>query len=208
MNRRFPSLPASIVGVFLTLAALSGCATVDQKITLDYTPTKQSLGKQSGDISVARLDPPSATKNSQGEWIIGTINNVHGVPQANILSDRSIGEWISAALLLELKRSGFTSAYATSTPPSGDRGILITDINAFLNINQGTVSDEIKHELKFNVDVFLKGVKVKTFSVAARDSTTVPLSASPEEDARIMRHSLQDAMQQVIPEIIALTNKP
>lgn len=207
MNMRFPHLTTSLVVALFALSALAGCATVDQKIALTYTPTSQPSVKQGGEISVARLDPPSATRNSHGQWVIGTINNVHGVPQANILSDRSIGEWISAALLLELKRSGFTAAYATSPPPSGDRGILITDINAFLNVNQGTISDEIKQELRFNVDVFLKGVKVKTFSVASRDSRTVPLSASTEEKELIMLHSLQDAMHQVIPEIISLTGK-
>lgn len=194
-----------LAGLFIAL--LSGCATVDQKINLNYTPSERSFGRNSGEIAVVRKDSPADKKNSKGEWIIGSINNVHGVHQADLLSDRKVGEWITDALLLELKKAGYTATYTTDLLAGNASGILISDIKAFLNVNKGTVSDEIKHELKFNIDIFLNGLKAKTFTVSSRENKTVPLSASKEDKEKIMLQALQDAIQQIIPEISSLTGK-
>lgn len=206
MNTRLPILPALLLLGFVALL-FSGCAMVDQKISLTYTPVERSFGRHSGEIAVSRVDTTSPARNSKGEWIVGSINNVHGVHGADILSVRSLGEWITEALLLELKHAGYTVTYTAATLPSGvPAGIVITDISAYLNINKGTVSDDAKHELKFNVDAFQNGARKKTFTVASRDSKTL-LSASKDDQERIMLQSLQDAMIQIIPEIIALTGQ-
>jgi hypothetical protein len=205
MNTRLPGLSALLLWGFVALF-FSGCAMVDQKINLAYSPTDRSFGRHNGEIAVSRGDTASPARNSKGEWIVGSINNVHGVHGADILSDRSVGEWITDALLLELKHAGYTVTYTATLPPGVPAGIVITDINAYLNINKGTVSDDVKHELKFNVNAYLNGARVKTFTVASRDSKTL-LSASKEEQERIMLQSLQDAMLQIIPEIVALTGQ-
>jgi len=197
-------MKACIPGVLLALSLLSGCATVDQKIGLNYAPSERPFGQQSGEITVSRVESHPQAKNSKGEWIVGSINNVHGVHLADILADRSLGEWITDALLLELKHAGYSVTYAATLPPDAPRGISISNINISLNLNKDTVKDVTKQELKFNVDLFLKGAKVKTFTVASRDSKTV-ISASREDLDKIMLQSLQDAMLQVIPEITALT---
>lgn len=207
MSTRKLYLPIILLVGFIALSGLPGCATVDQKISLSYAPVESSFGQHSGEIVISRVDPPSPARNSRGEWIIGSINNVHGIHQADLLSDRSLGEWITEALLLELKHAGYTANFNATLPPGTARGVLVTDINASVNVDQGTVSDEVRHELKFNVEVFLNGAKVKTFTLASRDNKTVPLSISKEEKEKIMLQSLQDTMQQIIPEIIALTDK-
>lgn len=207
MISRSVSLPAILLWGFIALSLLSGCATVDRKIMLGYAPIDRPFGVQSGDIAVSRVDPPSPARNSKGEWIIGSLNNVHGVRQADILSNRSPGEWITDALLLELKKAGYSVTYSAPLPANTPRGVVISDINAFLNVKQGTVSDETRHELRFNADIFLNGAKAKTFTVTSRDGKTLPLSASTEELERTMLQSLQDAMRQIIPEIVALTGK-
>jgi hypothetical protein len=200
------SLPIILLGGLIALSALPGCTTVDQNIALRYAPIDRPYGQHSGEIVISRIDPPPA-RNSKGEWIIGSINNAYGIHQADLLSDRSLGEWISEALLLELKHAGYTVISAAALPPGAPRGILISDIKASVDVNQGAVTDEVKHELKFNVDAFLNGSKVKTFTMASRDNKTVPLSISVEEKEKILIQSLQDTMQQIIPEIIALTDK-
>ncbi len=191
----------------LTLAALGGCAVVDQKIGLNYARPGDSLVKHSGSISVTRIAPRPTTRNSLGEWIIGSLNNIHGVHQADLLSDRSPEEWITDALLHELRQAGYTATYAETLSPAAARGLAITGISSFLAVNRGAVSADTRHELKFNVEVFLNGDRVKTFTVAAHDDRTVPLNASIEEKERIMLQSLQDAMQRLIPEIAALIDK-
>ena len=201
------TVPIVLLVVLLTLSGLSGCATVDQKIGLNYAPTDRFFGRHSGDITVSGIEAKNISKNSKGEWIIGSLNNVHGVHQADLLSDRSLGEWITEAMLLELKRVGYSVTYAAKIPSSTARAILVDDINSFLNINQGAVSAEVKQELKFNVDIFLNGFRAKTLTVASRDNKTLPLSSSKEDKEKILRQSLQDAIQQVIPEITALTDQ-
>ncbi|MEI6209121.1 MAG: hypothetical protein WCP20_20270 [Desulfuromonadales bacterium] len=198
-------LPLFLYLVML-ISFLSGCATIDQKINLTYKPLDRSFSRNSGEVFVSRIDTDAPLRNSKGEWIVGSLNNVHGVRQADLLSDRSLGEWITDALLLELRQSGYTATYAAPLPAGAARAIVISDINAFMNVNKGTVSSETKHELKFNSDITLNGQKIKTLSIATRDSKTVALNVSREEKERIMLLSLQDAMQQLIPELIVLSN--
>lgn len=192
---------------WMVLAGLGGCATVDQKIGLTYARPDHSLVRHSGEITVTRGASRPAVKNSAGEWIIGSLNNVHGVHQADLLSDRNPEEWITEAMLDELRQAGYTVTYAEQLPAVVARGIAITGIRVFLDVNKGVVSADTKHELKFNTEVFLNGDKVKTFTIASRDDRTVPLNASQEEMERIMLQSLRDAMQQIIPEIITLIDK-
>lgn len=200
--------PLCIPACCLALAGLGGCVIVDQKIGLTYARPDHSLVRHSGEITVTRVAAPQpAAKNSAGEWIIGSLNNVHGVHQADLLSDRSPEEWITDALLHELRQAGYTVNYAEPLPAAVARGIAITSINTSLVVNKGTVTADTKHELKFNVEVFLNGNKVKTLTVASRGDRTVPLDASREEKETIMLKSLQEAMQQIIPEIISLIEK-
>jgi hypothetical protein len=206
MNLRIPSLPALLLGSAIVISGLAGCATVDQKIALNYAPVERPLGRHSGEIAVSRTDTRPYARNGKGEWITGSLNNVHGVHRADILSDRSLGEWITDALVLELKHAGYTAISTASLPATAPAGVLITDINVSLNVNKGTFSDDARQELKFNVDVFLSGVKVKTFTVASHNNSTF-LSTSPEDEERIMLQSLQDAMRQIIPDIIAQIEK-
>jgi hypothetical protein len=172
---------AVILASCLALFWLGGCTIVDQKIGLNYARNYDSLVRHSGDISVTREATKSAVKNSRGEWIIGSLNNVYGVHQADLLSDRSPEEWITDALLHELRQAGYTVTYAESFPAAVARGITISNINAFL--------------------------VVKTLTVASRDNRTVPLDASKVEMERIMLQSLQGAMQRIVPEAMTLIDK-
>jgi len=198
------SLPLCLV---ILISLLSGCATVDQKINLTYKPVDRPFGRNSGEVVVSRSDAVSLLRNSKGEWIVGSLNNVHGVKQADLLSDRTLGDWISDALVQELKQAGYTAIFSAQMPAGAIRAVVINDIEVFMNVNKGTVSADTKQELKFNVDIILSGSKIKTLAIASRDNKTLPLSASQEEKERIMLQSLQDAMQQVVPELIVLFNK-
>ena len=198
------SLPLCLV---ILISLLSGCATVDQKINLTYKPVDRPFGRNSGEVLVSRSDTVSLLRNSKGEWIVGSLNNVHGVKQADLLSDRTLGDWISDALVQELKQAGYTAIFSAQMPAGAIRAVVINDIEVFMNVNKGTVSADTKQELKFNVDIILSGSKIKTLAIASRDNKTLPLSASQEEKERIMLQSLQDAMQQIIPELIVLFNK-
>jgi hypothetical protein len=196
-----------IPAVCLALAGLGGCAVVDQKIGLTYARPDLSLVKHSGDITVTRAAPRPAAAISFGEWIIGSLNNVNGIHQADLLSDHSPDEWISDALLYELRQAGYTVSYAEKLPATVTRGLAVTGINTFLTVSKGVVSADIKQELKFNVEVYVNGHMLKTLTVASHNDRTVPLNASQKEKERIMLQSLQDAMQQTIPDIIALIDK-
>jgi hypothetical protein len=207
MKISFLLRPAVFLVNCAVLAGLSGCATVDQKVGLNYARQDDSLVRHSGNIYVTRGVPSRAAKNNNGEWVIGSLNNVHGVHQADLLSDRSPDEWITDALLHELRLAGYTVNYVESFPAAVARGIAITNITVFLNVNKGAVSADTRHELKFNTEVFLNNDKVKTFTIASRDDRTVPLNASQEEKERILLQSLQEAMRQTIPEIITLIDK-
>lgn len=200
-------IAAYIMAGLLIVNGLTGCAAVDQKISLNYTRHNDSLVKHSGDITVSYVESKPVAKNRAGEWIIGSLNNVNGVHQADLLSDRSIGEWVSEAVIQELKQIGYTVSSTSSLPAADARGIVISDISELLNSNKGALSTATRHELKLHATVYLNGIKTKTFTVASRVDKTLPLNASKEDLEKIMLHSLQDAMLQVIPDIIVLIDK-
>ena len=120
-------LPIILMGGLIALSGLPGCTAVDQNIALRYAPVDRPYGQHSGEIVISRVDPLAPARNSKGEWIIGSINNVHGIHQADLLSDRSLGEWISEALLLELKHAGYTVINAPALPPGAARGFIISE---------------------------------------------------------------------------------
>jgi len=191
----------------LSLVCLGGCAALDQKIGLNYASPEQALVKHTGNITVIRVDPKDASKNSRGEWIIGSLNNANGVHQADLLADRSPAEWISDALLIELRQAGYTANYADLLSATTVHALAITEIHVVLAIDKGIVSADTRQELKFNVEVLRNNDKLKTFSVAARDNRTLPFNASQADQEGIMLKSLQDAMRQIVPDIIALIDK-
>jgi hypothetical protein len=207
MKFRHPLLPAIFFAGIVSLSILSGCATVDQKIALSYSPTERSFGRHDGEIFVSRAEPAPSERNSRGEWIIGSINNIHGVHKADLLADRSLGDWISDALTLELKKAGYTVIYKPVIASDAPLGIQISEINAYMNAGKGLVSMDTRQEMKFTVDLFQRGVKTKTFTVASRNNQTFALAASKEDKEKIMLQSLQDAILQIIPEINSLTDK-
>jgi len=207
MKSRHPLLSSILFVVVVSLAALPGCAVVDQKIALNYSPTERSFGMHDGEITVARSGTEPSDRNSKGEWIIGSLNNVHGVRQADLLSDRKLGDWISDALSLELKKSGYRVSCRPTVPDDVLLGVQISDITAYLNVSKGLVSTDTRQELKFTVDLIQRGVKSKSFAVASRNTQSFALNASIEDKEKIMLQSLQDAMLQIIPEINALTDK-
>ncbi len=190
-----------LLGTLLMLATLSGCAAIDQKIAMNYAPVDGALGRQEGTIVVSRIDSVPAVRNGRGEWIVGSLNNVHGVHGADLLADRNQGEWVTEALLLELKHAGYRATYQSPLPPATPFGIQLGNIRAFTDVNRGIFSSEIRQELKFNVELYRNGALIKSFAVASRTRQTVPLSASAGECDTIMLRALQDAMQQVMAEV-------
>jgi hypothetical protein len=196
-----------ILACLTTLTGLGGCAAVDKKISLNYSRHNQSVVKHSGEVTVSLIESKPFLKNSYGDWIVGSLNNAYGVHEADLLADRTLGEWITEALLHELRQAGYTTAATAVLPASAAHGIIISDIDVVLHINKGVFSTDTRHELKFNVSIFRNGIKTKTFSVASRDDRTVPLTASKEELEKILLQSLQDALQHITPEIFTLIDK-
>lgn len=193
--------------LLLTAATLlfAGCATVDQKISLNYSQLDRPFGRHNGTVIVAIPPSKASTRNEKGDAIVGALNNANGVHKANILADHTFEEWIGEALLRELKVLGYAASLRTQLPGDAQHGILVSNILISLDVNKGVVSDDSKQQMKFNVDLFSKGIKIKSFTVASSDSRTIPLSASKVELEKIMKSSLQEAILQIIPEIIAMT---
>jgi hypothetical protein len=106
-----------------------------------------------------------------------------------------------------LKHAGYTATLKPSITDDAASGIRISDIFVAVNVNKELVKATIKQELKFNVNLYLNGVRTKTFAVASRNNQTLAWSASAEENENVMFHSLQDAMKQILPEIIAQSDK-
>jgi len=190
--------------LLLLTTLLNGCSVVDQKIVLNYAPLEKTFSRQNATITISRTDPGQPVK-AGNDWIVGALNNVYGVRQADLLANRSTADWVTDALLFELKRIGYNVHPVKAIPAETRYAIHLSEINAFMHITRGNVSCESKQELKFNVDLYLNGVKTKTLSVLSQDNQTLPMKISKEKKEKIMSASLQDAMLQLLPEITAFT---
>ena len=126
------------------------------------------------EVVVSRSSARPPARSAAGDWVIGSLNNTYGVHQADLISDRSIDEWVTEALLYELRQAGFSAMYVERLPPTAGRGISITDITVVLNENKGIFSADTKHELRFNVEVFLNG---------ARSADPMPQASRPDSIA-------------------------
>lgn len=194
---------------FMLIAAtvlLAGCATVDQQISLNYNQLEKPFGRHNGTVVVAIAPSKSGSKNEKGDTIVGALNNANGVHKANILAANTLEEWIGEAILKELRVLGFSAEIRLQIPADAPNGILLSNLLLSFNVNKGIVTDDAKQSLKFNVDLLAKGAKIKTFTVSSSDNRTIPLYASRRELEQIMGSSLQEAILQIIPEIIALTS--
>lgn len=191
--------------IIFWMVIFAGCATVDQKISLNYSQVDRPFGRHAGAIMVVVSPAQKTVKNSMGEIVIGTLNNANGVHKADIIANRSYEEWVSEGIMRELQVLGYSASLRNKLPPDLQNGIHISNILAALEVNKGITCDDTKQQLQFTVELFAKGEKVKTFTVASNDRRTVGLSASNTELEKIMRSSLQEAMLQIIPEIIAIT---
>src|SRR5512141_310636 len=140
MTSRSLIMKKIILAGCVMLAVLPGCTMVDQNITLRYAQLDRAFGRQSAQIFVARVDPVGSVRNNRGEWIIGSLNKVHGVHQADLVSDRSLGVWISDALILELKHAGYAASQVPALPADAANGILISGIRSYLDTDKGLVS--------------------------------------------------------------------
>lgn len=190
------------------LAALTACSATDQSIRLAYAPLDHSFGRHSGEIVVSRQETPAPQRTATGEYLVGAFNNVHGVPQADIRAAVTPGEWMAEALTLELKQAGYSATLAPQPPATAPRAVVLTNIRCYLNVNSGLVTDEARQELRFEVDLLRNGSRIKSFSIASRDTKTVPFSISRQELEQMLLQSLQDAMHQIVPAVIAELERP
>ena len=196
-----------LIGIIAALA-LSGCAaTTDQIVAMNYNhaPEDSMIGRRNGAVIVSCLDPAPSTQNNRGEWVVGSLNNAYGVHEADIVANRHQGEWVTEALILELKRVGYLATYKTPLPDDVEFGVQISEIKSFINVDRGIFSSDIEQKLKFNADIIINGNRIKSFSVAANSTKTTPFRASEEENHSVMLQTLQSAMRQVMSEILAQT---
>lgn len=204
MKTRFPSPFPFLAATLFALTLLAGCAAVDRNVSLSYAPPERPFGRQESAVVVTQIES-AATRNGRGEWLVGSLNNVHGVHEADLLADRDPARWIGEALILELKQEGFGVIAATRLPADAPLALRLGGIKTNVAVNRGLVSSVITQELKFGVELFSRGTLIKNLTVALRSSQTVFLTPSTQELESVMLQLLQDALQQVMAEVNAQT---
>jgi hypothetical protein len=182
---------------------ISSCAFVNRNVDLTYEKIVNA-GGGSGIVFVAKpVEVHNLPKNPEGLLIVGSANPVAHIEglTGSILIPDNIGNWVVDALRQELSTSGYTVKPVLTLPRNTTKGLEVTVLGINDKLKTGFFSATLSVDLQFSVEIFKNGNKIKSLKTSGRgEEATSTLSASVWGSC--LRKALQNAMQQVIPQII------
>lgn len=197
---RFQKLAVLLVA----MAALSGCAFVDQKVDLPYSKPPASLIPNRKPILVARPDDGSLNRKGTRYVVVGKVKNGYGMTTADVVSENSVSDWVAGALKSELDAAGFEATLVERLPTKMERGleIYIDAVSVEPDLGFFTVGD-LSH-VKLLVRVWKGSHKIKEFRVQSYGNPRHFVTGWASNKARSLETALKECVQNVVTEIISL----
>lgn len=198
----------SLIVFFLFLT--SGCAYVDQKVTLTYSQIKAAQGGH-GTLFIAKPVDKLSNKRKGESLIIGDIVNGYGRQKtADLLTDDNVGDWLVSAYIAELNYAGYHVRTVHDFPSDFSKGIQITvnqlfvatDVPPYFSLRALDITG-IKNitSLSFYIDVYRDSIKIGTVKVDAKGKIDA-FGVTAKEKGLSIKKALESAMRESVPEII------
>lgn len=198
-RRRLPLWAVLVAGIWL----MSGCAFIDQKLSLKYTPQGSATPLGVADrVLLTKVDLEGSMQRKENAVIIGNVKNGYGVKTADAVTEHKIDDWILGALAAELQRRGFLVRRVETFPAEYDAGARVTVRRLWVEQDPGFWTVGAITDLSFALELYSKGDLVKKVVVSAKgDSRSMMgLSAQKEES---LEKALRAAMEQASNEIVS-----
>lgn len=183
-------------GVLLA-GLVSGCATMDQKVSILYEPTiKARLG--SGDLYVATSADQSGTA-ANVQWVVGSVKDTDGNKVGDILSPTAPVAVIRDALTQELTAAGYS--VTTGPLPAGvTKGVVISGATIELGETTSIVKAEARGKVSITLDLWKNGRLFRKLSYESGFSDF----AVKDRDLLLpglLQKGIQDILSRAVPEI-------
>ncbi len=189
---------------FIGLLSLNGCARYAHNVSALYEP---SAGIYGGTGEVYVIIPESQqTQSSDVKWGIGKITDGDNMKIDDVVSPRSPAEIIQAALVLELKKGGYT---VTPTTKHHDGEQQVIDITkAEIKLEQVSALADLKATCRVLVgmDVFKNGKMVKRLQYESESSKT-DVKDRDFLAKSVLEEALQSIMLKATPDLHGLFKK-
>jgi uncharacterized lipoprotein YajG len=182
----------------LPLLFFSGCAYVDQTISLKYQNSKPFVKNKSETVSIMINSKTELEKNSQDLWIIGSLNNQDGMQQAEILTSDNPHGWIEQALTHDLSASGYQVSNNPVNNALSDLSIIVSDINMSLNLNRHKEYTDVNCIFKFDAELSKTAQSKRNLALVVQENKRYQGRLSREAKEEIMNNALRDAVRRVL----------
>jgi hypothetical protein len=184
------------------LLSCGGCATnVNLK---DFQPASGVTGG-SGAVAVAPPTGPVLEKSSDGTDVIGDVKDGYGTTTAVVTTHDSVPQWVSDAIVQELRATGFAPVVQAQAPP-GVRFAIQTNITeVHVADDPGFVSPGQLSAVNLRLTLVRDGVPVKAIDVHGIGnvrSFLIQLNGTAAKE-QALRSGLQAAIAKAMPEIVS-----
>lgn len=174
--------------LFALVLCLSGCAFGTRKPMLTYTTTLPAVSKNN--IAVKVL--PFKDERTWSKDKIGDVKNAYGMRCADIIPQNNVSEWITDALKKELSNAGYSVSDDSTVSNTIEGAVLEVYTDAYWNYGG---------RVRLSIALKRGGKMLFHKQYSAEKNCGMQWAATAASFAKTLELTLQDAMQQIIPDI-------
>jgi hypothetical protein len=183
----------------------SGCAFVDQRISLRYGTDERTTLAGTGDKLLLLVGPEGSDRLNKkgGSYILGNVKNSYGIKTADTITDDRIDDWIVTAFSKELHSKGITVRRVPMLPAMFDYGMSVMILRVWIEQDPGMFTVGSVSDVSLLLEIYSKGNLVKKFSIDGKGDKRGMFSTSGDREASLEK-ALKAVMAQAIPEILSV----
>jgi hypothetical protein len=206
--RRLGALVLSISG--LIVVSGSGCAFVDRHVRLTTYPPPAPRTDPGAAYAAARAGVPlveivvNPFTDERDKPVVGEVRNGFGMHTADVIADGSVRDWVTSAVIYELRAAGFRARSAAEGPPTPDDIVVSGTVLTFYC----RAMMEYEADVSFLVQVNSGGQVVFNGRAAGTGSAGVNWAASDEGYAESLAGALQQAARTLVVRVRPALTRP
>ena len=192
------------LSAILTVGLMAtGCAFVDQRLSLKYLPPPAAETRPARPTEVllaVKMD--TSLQRKETSYIIGTVRNGYGIKTADAITSDRIDDWVASAFSGELGRAGFAVRRLDALPPDPGRGLQVVIRKLWVEQDPGFWTIGAITDLAFVLEIYSRGQLLKSVLIEAKgDSRTMFATSSHKEES--LQKALEAAMVQAMQHVTA-----
>ena len=184
---------------------LSGCAYMDQKVSLRYSSNAGSVTAGVGDRLLLLAGPEGSDRLAKkgSSYVIGNVKSGYGIKTADTITDDSVDAWIVAAFATELQSKGIMVHRVPRLPETYDYGMNVMILRIWIEQDPGFFTVGAVSDVSLILEIYSKGNLVKKFSIDGKGDKRGMLSTSGDREESLEK-ALKAVIAQAIPEILSV----